>query len=152
MTKAKDTFNYYLSSQRQCVERTFGILQARWGILWRPVKTDFKNVKFLLLALCRLHNFIMRDAKMATKIHLAQLAHDEDTTWKRGDSSGHLTMVLADIRNGHPMMQGMRTDMQSNRRTEITRVLDDLGAVRPVHSEAQQQLRMMRENTAFLTQ
>jgi hypothetical protein len=152
MTKGKDTFNYYLSAQRQCVERTFGILQARWGILWRPVKADFKNVKFLLLALCRLHNFIMRDAKMATKLRLAQLAHDEDTNWKRGDSSGHLTMVLADICNGHPMVQGMRTDMQSNRRTEITRVLDERGAVRPVHSEAQQQLRMVRENAAFLTQ
>jgi hypothetical protein len=152
MPKCKDTFNYYLSAQRQCVERTFGILQARWGILWRPVKADFNNVKFLLLALCRLHNFIMRDVKMATKTHLSQLAHDEDTTWKRGDSSGHLTMVLADIRNGHPMLQGSRTDIQSKRRTEITKVLDDRGAVRPVHSEAQKQVRMVRENAAFLTQ
>jgi hypothetical protein len=103
LSKAKDTFNYHLSAQRQCVERVFGILQARWGILWRPVKVDFDRVKFLLLALCRLHNYIMKDENMARRVYLSQLAHDEDTTWKRGDSSGHLTMVLAQVPHGHPM-------------------------------------------------
>ena len=152
LSKAKDCFNYHLSAQRQCVERTFGILQARWGILWRPVKVDFDRVKFLLLALCRLHNFIMQDDNMAQKIHLTQLAHDEDTTWKRGDSSGHLTMVLADLPRGHPMMQGHRSDTDSQRRSEITRVLAANEAVRPIHSEAQQTLRLLRERAAYLCQ
>jgi hypothetical protein len=152
LSKAKDCFNYHLSAQRQCVERVFGILQARWGILWRPVKVDFDRVKFLLLALCRLHNFIMQDDNMAQKIHLSQLAHDEDTTWKRGDSSGHLTMVLAELPRGHPMRQGSRSDTDSNRRTEITRVLAAREAVRPIHSEAQQTLRMLRESAAYLSQ
>ena len=150
LSKAKDTFNYHLSAQRQCVERTFGILQARWGILWRPMKVDFENVKFLLLALCRLHNFIMRDEAMARRVHLSQLAHDEDTNWKRGDSSGHLTMVLADLPRGHPMGQGSRADMESSRRTEITRVLEERKAQRPVHSEDQQTQRLLRERAAYL--
>jgi hypothetical protein len=150
LSKAKDTFNYHLSAQRQCVERTFGILQARWGILWRPMKVDFERVKFLLLALCRLHNFIMKDENMARRVHLSQLAHDEDTTWKRGDSSGHLTMVLAQVPHGHPMAQGARTDMQSARRTEITRVLAECQAERPVHSAEQQALRLVRESAAYL--
>jgi hypothetical protein len=109
-------------------------------------------VKFLLLALCRLHNFIMQDDSMAQKIHLSQLAHDEDTTWKRGDSSGHLTMVLAELPRGHPMKQGSRSDTDSRRRMEITRVLAANEAVRPLHSEAQQTLRMLRENAAYLSQ
>ena len=150
LSKAKDTFNYHLSAQRQCVERVFGILQARWGILWRPMKVDFERVKFLLLALCRLHNFIMKDENMARRVHLSQLAHDEDTTWKRGDSSGHLTMVLAQVPHGHPMVQGARSDIQSARRTEITRVLAECQAERPVHSAEQQALRLVRESAAYL--
>jgi hypothetical protein len=150
LSKAKDTFNYHLSAQRQCVERTFGILQARWGILWRPVKADFDNVKYLLKVLCRLHNYIMRDEDMAKKMHLSQFAHDEDVTWKRGDSSGHLTMVLVDMARGHPMVQGTRADTESKRRTEITRVLSANCAERPIHSAAQQELRFLRETAAYL--
>ena len=150
LSKAKDTFNYHLSAQRQCVERVFGILQARWGILWRPMKVDFERVKFLLLALCRLHNFIMKDENMARRVHLSQLAHDEDTAWKRGDSSGHLTMVLAQVPHGHPMVQGARSDIQSARRTEITRVLAECQAERPVHSAEQQALRLVRDSAAYL--
>jgi hypothetical protein len=152
LSKAKDTFNYHLSAQRQCVERVFGILQARWGILWRPIKVDFERVKFLLLALCRLHNYIMQDDNMSRRVHLSQLAHDEDTTWKRGDSSGHLTMVLAQLPRGHPMVQGSRTDMESTRRSEITRVLAQSQAERPVHSAEQQTLRMLRDSAAYLCQ
>jgi hypothetical protein len=94
----------------------------------------------------------MQDDNMAQKVHLSQLAHDEDTTWKRGDSSGHLTMVLADLPHGHPMKQGSRSDIDSKRRTEITRVLAANEAVRPIHSEAQKTLRMLRESAAYLSQ
>ena len=37
----KDSFNYHLSAMRQCIERAFALLVQRWGILWRPLRSDF---------------------------------------------------------------------------------------------------------------
>jgi hypothetical protein len=33
-TAKQDTFNYVLSHYRQHIERAFGILVRRWGVLW----------------------------------------------------------------------------------------------------------------------
>jgi hypothetical protein len=52
-----DSFNYYLSKMRQCIERAFGMLVTRWGILWRPLKTRHMSWTAILGALGRLHNF-----------------------------------------------------------------------------------------------
>ena len=57
----KDAFNWRLSAQRQAVERTFGIMYMRWGILWRPLRVNFDRLRLLLLCLCRLHNYCMQD-------------------------------------------------------------------------------------------
>ena len=154
LAKDKDAFNYYLSAQRQCVERVFGILQARWGILWRPLRCDFDKVKFLVIALCRLHNYIMQDADIAKREKITQLAHEEDTNWKRGEVQGHMVMVLADtMTHGHPMTsQGFRSDTLSKRRNDITDHLAQRDAVRPVTSAAQQMQRMLREESAYLAE
>eukprot|EP00808_Paulinella_micropora_P004375 g41034.t1 len=37
----KDSFNFHLSQLRIHVERAFGMLTARWGILWKPITTSF---------------------------------------------------------------------------------------------------------------
>ena len=39
----KDAFNYYLSLNRQVIERAFGILVQRWGIFWRPLRLSMNN-------------------------------------------------------------------------------------------------------------
>lgn len=155
LSKDKDAFNYYLSSQRQCVERVFGILQARWGILWRPLRCDFDKVKFLVIALCRLHNYIIQDSDLASRQTITQLAHEEDTNWKRGEVQGHMVMVLADTTAfGHPMTrtQGCRSDTASRRRCDITAELAQRDAVRPLTSASQQLHRMLREQAAYLAQ
>lgn len=45
-----DSFNFHLSQLRVKVEQSFGILVARWGILWRPK---------LIRTLFHLHNFFI---------------------------------------------------------------------------------------------
>jgi hypothetical protein len=52
----KDTFNYFLSLNRQVVERAFGILVGRWGILGRPLRFATDKITLLLRVLCKLHN------------------------------------------------------------------------------------------------
>ena len=47
----EDTFNYVQSSKRMAIERAFGVLVRRWGILWRKLEFDFKlNCKILQVA------------------------------------------------------------------------------------------------------
>ena len=53
LSQEKDAFNYYLSAQRQSVERVFGVMNNRFGILWRSMSFDFDRYKLILVALCR---------------------------------------------------------------------------------------------------
>ncbi len=53
----KDAFNFYLSSMRQCVERSFALLVQHWGILWCPFQFNFSCWTKVLMALAKLHNF-----------------------------------------------------------------------------------------------
>jgi hypothetical protein len=118
------------------------------------LRCDFDKVKFLVVALCRLHNYITQDSDIASREKITQLAHEEDMNWRRGEVHGHMTMVLADtITFGHPMTsQGSRSDTASRRRCDITNHLSDCGAVRPITSAAQQTQRMLREQAAYLAQ
>ncbi len=36
----KDSFNDYLSSMRQSIERSFALLTQRWGIFWRRLRVE----------------------------------------------------------------------------------------------------------------
>ncbi|XP_024141057.1 putative nuclease HARBI1 isoform X2 [Oryzias melastigma] len=51
-------FNYRLSRARLTVERTFGILSARWRVLLQRINLSPENVNTLVIAACILHNFL----------------------------------------------------------------------------------------------
>ena len=53
----KDSFNYHLSSMRQCIERAFGLLTKRWGIFWRPLSCQFNKWATVATVCAKLHNF-----------------------------------------------------------------------------------------------
>jgi hypothetical protein len=53
----EDAFNYFQSSMRITIERAFGILVARWGILWRPMRCSTAHCCAATQACLRLHNF-----------------------------------------------------------------------------------------------
>jgi Plant transposon protein. len=56
----EDAFNYVHSSARIAVECAFGeIDHARWGILWRPLKFNLKEHRYVIDACMQLHNFIL---------------------------------------------------------------------------------------------
>ena len=50
------TFNHALSSQRISIERAFGQLVRRWGILWCANSSRLKNVSVIVLVCAKLHN------------------------------------------------------------------------------------------------
>ena len=49
-------FNNVLSSQRITIERAFGILVRRWGILWRPISFSLCRVAKIARVCAILHN------------------------------------------------------------------------------------------------
>jgi hypothetical protein len=53
----KDSFNYHLSSMRQCIERAFGVLTKRWGIFWRPLQCRFDTWSTIAIVCAKLHNW-----------------------------------------------------------------------------------------------
>ena len=61
----KDHYNFYHSQVRINIECAFGILVHRWGVLRKPTPIHFTNKKVtaLVLALCKLHNFLI-DARL----------------------------------------------------------------------------------------
>eukprot|EP00808_Paulinella_micropora_P010175 g38703.t1 len=52
----KDSFNFHLYQLHIHVERAFGMLTARWGILWKPITTSFAGTLAILTSCFRLHN------------------------------------------------------------------------------------------------
>jgi hypothetical protein len=55
----EDCFNFYLSSNRIYVECSFGEIDRRWGIFWKPLQGQLKNHKYTIDSALRLHNFIV---------------------------------------------------------------------------------------------
>lgn len=120
----KDAFNYHLSFHRQNIERAWGLLHARFGILNRPLKYKLNFIPKLLSVCCKLHNICI---DRRTRI----FPFASDTT------SGDFSDVLAPGAQNAPVEsgQGQRHDLASNRRTTLTQRMRDTAAVRPCHSE-----------------
>lgn len=59
---AHDNFNFCASQCRIRIEMAFGIMQSKWTILKRPLPNDIHNVKFVALAIARLHNFTLKES------------------------------------------------------------------------------------------
>ena len=56
---AEDNYNYFHSSSRIVVECTFGEIDLRWGILWKPLHFSLEHNCKVIDACIRLHNFII---------------------------------------------------------------------------------------------
>lgn len=54
----EDSFNFHLSQLRVNIEQSFGILVGTWGMLWRPLRVQFRGRDDLVTALFHLHNFL----------------------------------------------------------------------------------------------
>ena len=56
-----DSFNYHQSQVRMSIERAFGICVARWGILWRPLRTTLETSIRIIRACMLLHTFCLSE-------------------------------------------------------------------------------------------
>ena len=57
-------YNNLLSSQRITIERAFGILVRRWGLLWRPISFTFDKAPNIVRVFAILHNICVNRWKL----------------------------------------------------------------------------------------
>ena len=59
LTPERDAFNYVHSHHRQCIERAFGLLYARFKVLRDGLNKELVNVYATITACCVIHNICM---------------------------------------------------------------------------------------------
>jgi DDE superfamily endonuclease len=136
LSVSQDAFNYWLSSARIHVEQAFGILVARWGILWRPLRVPIDKSGQIILACVKLHNFVLEKAD-SSRNHLysnASTVPDPSNV----DTSGHgeaadTRVHLRDEVDLDEPLHKRRRDLEvSSHREMFTNIIRDSGLVRPI--------------------
>jgi hypothetical protein len=123
LSQIKDAFNYYLSLQRQCIERAFGILIQRWGIFWRPLRVKFLHRIMIILATCRLHNIcVMENVRVAAET--LRRGFGSQYGFGRETDHNHKDKTELTFTSLTGMFSGYRSDAEScPRRDQLTNAL-----------------------------
>ncbi len=127
----KDSFNYHLSSMRQCIERAFGILTQRWGILWRPLRCRFDKRTLVVTICAKLHNFCIEQSDVESNLLMQRLTEDilEEDCYLVLDN----TLENEDYRRF--LRENRMTPRSNNARRElITQDLQNQGQRRPLYA------------------
>ena len=116
----KDSFNYWLSHSRQCIERAFGMLISRWGIYWRKFRFSYNRWSLVIKITMKLHNLCV-DRRLAVPQRRYREVHE------RGDSC----VVINNTRDDdHALIRRARADKRKN----FTEALQEAGTGRPQHA------------------
>lgn len=124
----KDSFNFHLSGgNRNVIERAFGLLTKRWGILWRKLDFRLHRVPQIVLACASIHNFLIDfwSCRQPSKpISLEKLGSSADF------SAEHRCGLIFSPQQGREV--GSRRDREKSiRRLEMTNALRAAGKLRP---------------------
>jgi DDE superfamily endonuclease len=124
LTQMEDTFNFFWSSLRIMAEQVFGVIVARWGILWSPLRCSLKKISTIMAVCCKLHTYIIQtrgqtEATSVPQQHVDNdvggeaVVHMQDSCHNDGDAARH-------FRRG-----------AGARRDEIAKALYDARYIRP---------------------
>jgi hypothetical protein len=114
-----DNFNYYASQLRIRIEMAFGLMQMKWGILNHPIGVKLDNIKWMIVAIARLHNFVINERE----------AHHDDAP----SGISYLPTVPMD-ENGDPIILEPLSEefpTWSQLREEMAKRVQNLGLERP---------------------
>ena len=116
----RDSFNYWLSHSRQCIERAFGMLVARWGIYWRRFRFSYDRWSLVIILTAKLHNICVdRRQEVPTRRYHEDIPEE-----------GCLE-ILDNTREDDINLYRKRS---CSRRQQITSQLEATGSSRPTHA------------------
>jgi hypothetical protein len=131
---SRDSFNYFQSSTRIAIERAFGILHARWGVLWRPLNTTLDHSLLVVRVCAKLHNICIDEAILAKEDparivpNLHRVAYRDDVNMLDGSP---VPLFQSDFVLEEDIA-GRRRDLEvAPLRDRLTQELASLGRVRP---------------------
>lgn len=126
LTPQRDSFNYWLSRNRVAIEQAFGMLVMRWGVLWRPLAVDVRDVPRVVMSLLKLHNICI-------SMRVAYVARHADDV-REGDRA---RLVFQDDCHDSDELRRRRRDCEySSLREALTAALAESGQLRPRLSAA----------------
>ncbi len=121
LDRYKDSFNYWLLHSHQTIERAFGILTQRWGILWCPFSFSFDCWSTVAMVCMKLHNFCIDRNVVAPSCRYSEDVREGDE-WAVYDNAREDDIFICGRASG-------------DRRCNITARLESLGIVRPMHAQ-----------------
>lgn len=86
----KEYFNARLSRARKCIECAFGIMTAKWRILWKPIETNAEFADEIVKAICILHNVIIDHEGLETLLEEAAELNKINDNKKQTSSSNKI--------------------------------------------------------------
>ena len=130
----EDTFNYFHSSARITVECTFGELDRRWGIFWKPICYSLKNTCIIIEGAMHLHNFLVNNRNFENTTTINSAIEDAIFAHEREDHGIVSSAITNDpIRpNGRPS----KVEIECRKlgivlRDKLGDILDDHNMIRP---------------------
>ena len=79
-------FNKELSKARMSVDRAFGVLRRRWGILQKRLDSNISFTNKVIVACCVLHNFCISAEDLWDEVD-----GDDDSDFPARDENGHVS-------------------------------------------------------------
>jgi hypothetical protein len=134
LSRSMDSFNYWQSSARIHIEQAFGMLVARWGVLWRSLRVPIDKAGIIVIVCMKLHNFIIETFELSLVQAGSALCVPDPSGI---DNVGHRDAadMIVHLQNGldtDDVLHRRRRDLEvSVLREEFTRMIDDDGIVRP---------------------
>jgi hypothetical protein len=124
----RDSFNYFHSSLRIHVEQNFGMLDARFGIIWRPLRFNITRVGPIISSCMKLHNFYIAHGLPPTRL---SMTHDERRV---SDAAFRRWWSAAAASRGNPRGgQGRTSNLKESwTQKELTKHLSEHSITRPL--------------------
>ena len=111
-----DSFNFHQSQVRITVERTFGQLVGRFGVLWKPLRVSLEHASQVAKACILLHNFcIEQRVEMMTAAEVDGLEErvDEQGRYRHlaGNAAARGAAAVAAAANGSSVARTLITEL-----------------------------------------
>ena len=125
LVRRHDNFNFFVSQLRIRIEMAFGLMVKKWAILQRPLTIQMGNIKHLIVAIARLHNFCINERLEGHKKNSVFQPRDVDLApYQRT-----LRITAANFELGH--MESTFQNPWSRNRDRMVSELEVLGMSRP---------------------